>query len=66
MQATPDVFLGWTRNPVNGRRFCVRRLKELRLANIVAMLEGALPHHAKLCGQHPGRPCAQLNLGVML
>jgi hypothetical protein len=26
MQAAADVFLGWTRNPVNRRYFYVRRL----------------------------------------
>jgi uncharacterized protein (DUF2252 family) len=50
MQATPDVFLGWTRNPVNGRCFYVRRLKDPRLANLGTLLEGALPYYAKLCG----------------
>ena len=28
MQAATDVFLGWTQNPVNGRYFYVRRLKD--------------------------------------
>jgi len=50
MQATPDVFLGWTRNPVNGHYFYVRRLKDPRLANLGALLEGTLPYYAKLCG----------------
>ena len=50
MQATPDVFLGWTRNPVDGRYFYVRRLKDPRLANLGTLLEGALPYYAKLCG----------------
>jgi len=34
MQAATDIFLGWTQNPVNGRYFYVRRLKDSRLANI--------------------------------
>ena len=50
MQATPDVFLGWTRNPVNGHYFYVRRLKDPRLANLGALLEETLPYYAKLCG----------------
>jgi uncharacterized protein (DUF2252 family) len=50
MQATPDIFLGWTRNPVNGRYFYVRRLKDPRLANLGALLEDALSYYAQLCG----------------
>ena len=51
MQAAADVFLGWTRSPVNGRYFYVRRLKDARLANISTMLEEALPFYAELCGR---------------
>ena len=51
MQAAADVFLGWTRNQVNGRYFYVRRLKDSRLANLGALLEEALPYYAKLCGR---------------
>ncbi len=59
MQATPDVFLGWTRNPVNGRHFYVRRLKDSRLANLGALLEEALPYYAKLCGRTLARAHAR-------
>jgi hypothetical protein len=59
MQAAADVFLGWTRNPVNGRYFYVRRLKDSRLANLGALLEEALPYYAKLCGHTLARAPAR-------
>ena len=66
MQATPDVFLGWTQNLVNGRYFYVRRLKDSRLANIGAILEEALPYYAKLCGRTLARAHARSGDAVML
>jgi uncharacterized protein (DUF2252 family) len=66
MQATPDVFLGWTRNPINGRYFYVRRLKDPRLANLGALLEEALPYYAKLCGHTLARAHARAGDAVML
>src|SRR5262249_506164 len=66
MQATPDVFLGWTRNPVNGRYFYVRRLKDPRLANLGTLLEEALPSYAKLCGHTLARAHARSGDAVML
>jgi uncharacterized protein (DUF2252 family) len=66
MQATPDVFLGWTRNPINGRYFYVRRLKDPRLANLGALLEAALPYYAKLCGHTLARAHARAGDAVML
>jgi uncharacterized protein (DUF2252 family) len=59
MQATPDVFLGWTRNAVNGHYFYVRRLKDPRLANLGALLEETLPYYAKLCGHTLARAHAR-------
>jgi hypothetical protein len=59
MQAAADVFLGWTRNQVNGRYFYVRRLKDSRLANLGALLEEALPYYAKLCGRTLARAHAR-------
>jgi uncharacterized protein (DUF2252 family) len=59
MQASTDVFLGWTRNPVNGRYFYVRRLKDSRLANLGALLEETLPYYAKLCGHTLARAHAR-------
>jgi uncharacterized protein (DUF2252 family) len=66
MQATPDVFLGWTESPVNGRHFYVRRLKDSRLADIGALLEEALPYYAKLCGRTLARAHARSGDAVML
>jgi uncharacterized protein (DUF2252 family) len=51
MQAATDIFLGWTRTPVNGRYFYVRRLKDSRLANIGTRLAAELPFYAALCGR---------------
>jgi len=66
MQATPDVFLGWTRNPVNGHYFYVRRLKDPRLANLGALLEETLPYYAKLCGHTLARAHARAGDAVTL
>jgi uncharacterized protein (DUF2252 family) len=66
MQAATDIFLGWTRNPVNGRHFYVRRLKDSRLANLGALLEEALPYYAKLCGHTLARAHARSGDAVTL
>src|SRR5215472_15891195 len=66
MQAAPDVFLGWTRNPVNGRYFYVRRLKDPRLANIGTRLEAELPFYAALCGRTLARAHARAGDAVAL
>jgi len=66
MQAATDVFLGWTRSPVNGRYFYVRRLKDGRLANISALLEEALSFYAKLCGRTLARAHARSGDAVAL
>src|SRR6516225_1247767 len=66
MQAAADVFLGWTQNPVNGRHFYVRRLKDARLANISAMLEEALPFYADLCGRTLARAHARAGDAMVL
>lgn len=50
MQATSDIFLGWTQKPIDGRYFYVRRLKDSQLADIGTQLEAALPFYATLCG----------------
>jgi uncharacterized protein (DUF2252 family) len=59
MQAATDVFLGWTPNPVNGRYFYVRRLKDPRLANIGTRLAAELPFYAALCGRTLARAHAR-------
>jgi uncharacterized protein (DUF2252 family) len=66
MQAATDVFLGWTHNPVNGRYFYVRRLKDSRLANIGARLEAELPFYAALCGRTLARAHARSGDAVAL
>jgi uncharacterized protein (DUF2252 family) len=66
MQATTDVFLGWTQSQVNGRYFYVRRLKDPRLANVGAILEEALPFYADLCGRTLARAHARAGDAVAL
>ena len=66
MQAATDVFLGWTRNPLNGRYFYVRRLKDSRLANIGTRLEAELPFYAALCGGTLARAHARAGDAVAL
>jgi uncharacterized protein (DUF2252 family) len=66
MQAAADVFVGWTRNQVNGRYFHVRRLKDSRLANLGALLEETLPYYAKLCGRTLARAHARAGDAVGL
>ena len=66
MQAATDIFLGWTRNPVNGRYFYVRRLKDSRLANIGTRLEAELPFYAALCGRTLARAHARSGDAVAL
>ncbi len=52
LQAQSDIFLGWTPQPVDGRDFYVRRLKDSRLAQIGTTLEAdQLPFAAALCGR---------------
>ena len=59
MQAATDVFLGWTRAPVDNRYFYIRRLKDSRLANVGAQLQAALPFYATLCGRTLARAHAR-------
>jgi len=66
MQATPDIFLGWTQNQVNGRYFYVRRLKDSRLADLGALMEEALPYYATLCGHTLARAHARAGDAVAL
>ncbi|HEY2538242.1 MAG TPA: DUF2252 domain-containing protein [Stellaceae bacterium] len=66
MQAATDIFLGWTTNPVNGRYFYVRRLKDSRLADIGTRLETELPFYAALCGRTLARAHARAGDAVAL
>src|SRR5262249_23314892 len=51
LHAATDVFLGWTEEPLDGRCFYVRRLKDHRLAELGSRLAAALPFYARLCGR---------------
>jgi uncharacterized protein (DUF2252 family) len=59
MQAATDVFLGWTRTPIDNRHFYVRRLKDSRLANVGTRLQATLPFYASLCGRTLARAHAR-------
>jgi uncharacterized protein (DUF2252 family) len=59
MQAATDIFLGWTRAPIDNRYFYIRRLKDSRLANIGTQLQAALPFYASLCGRTLARAHAR-------
>ncbi len=60
MQAATDTFLGWTTDPVSGRQFYVRHLKNKRLGTVSEMLESkALPQYATLCGRTLARAHAR-------
>ncbi|MBV9653579.1 MAG: DUF2252 domain-containing protein [Acetobacteraceae bacterium] len=59
MQAASDIFLGWTRAPVDGRSFYVRHLKDSRLAGIGTALDSHLPFYANLCGRTLARAHAR-------
>jgi hypothetical protein len=66
MQAATDMFLGWTREPIDGRHFYIRRLKDARLADIGTQLETALPFYASLCGRTLARAHARAGDPVMV
>src|SRR5271165_6590141 len=59
MQAATDVFLGWTRAPIDERYFYIRRLKDSKLADIGTQLQTALPFYASLCGRTLARAHAR-------
>jgi uncharacterized protein (DUF2252 family) len=66
MQAATDMFLGWTREPIDGRYFYIRRLKDSRLADIGTQLEAALPFYASLCGRTLARAHARVGDPAMV
>lgn len=52
MQASSDLFLGWTQDAASGRHFYVRHLKSRRLGSVAELIqEHALPAYAGLCGR---------------
>jgi uncharacterized protein (DUF2252 family) len=59
MQAASDIFLGRTREPIDGRYFYIRRLKDSRLADIGTQLQETLPFYASLCGRTLARAHAR-------
>jgi uncharacterized protein (DUF2252 family) len=66
LQAATDMFLGWTREPTDGRHFYIRRLKDSKLADIGARLEAALPFYASLCGRTLARAHARAGDAAMV
>jgi uncharacterized protein (DUF2252 family) len=66
MQAATDVFLGWTRTPIDKRYYYIRRLKDSRLADIGTQLEAALPFYASLCGRTLARAHARAGDAAMV
>jgi uncharacterized protein (DUF2252 family) len=66
MQAATDMFLGWTRKPIDGRHFYIRRLKDSRLADIGTRLEVSLPFYASLCGRTLARAHGRAGDPVLL
>ncbi len=59
LQATSDIFLGWTQPEADGRHFYVRVLKDSRLAAIGTTMESALGFYADLCGRTLARAHAR-------
>jgi len=67
LQAQSDIFLGWTKKPIDGRFFYVRKLKDSRLANVGAALEAdMLPFAAGLCGRTLARAHGRAGDAAML
>jgi hypothetical protein len=66
LQAAADIFLGWTQEPLGGRYFYVRRLKDHQLADIGTRLEAALPVYARVCGRTLARAHARAGDAVTL
>ncbi len=67
LQAQSDIFLGWTKKPVDGRFFYMRKLKDSRLANVGAALEAdMLPFAAGLCGRTLARAHGRAGDAAML
>ena len=53
MQASSDIFLGWSQDEASGRHFYVRELKNRRLGAISELIEeNALVNYAHLCGRY--------------
>ncbi len=60
MQAATDIFLGYTQDPVSGREFYVRTLKNRRLGGISELSASKdLVDYAQLCGRTLARAHAR-------
>ena len=60
MQASSDIFLGWTEDEASNRQFYVRQLKNRRLGSISELVEEqALASYARLCGRTLARAHAR-------
>src|SRR5262245_56208869 len=60
MQASSDIFLGWSQDDASGRHFYVRELKNRRLGAISELVEeNALVNYAHLCGRTLARAHAR-------
>ena len=60
MQASSDIFLGWSQDAASGRHFYVRELKNRRLGAISELIEeNALVNYAHLCGRTLARAHAR-------
>ena len=67
IQATPDIFLGWTDDHGDDRHCYVRQLKDPRVAMVGSTLaDGALPYYAVLCGQVLARAHARSGDAAMI
>jgi Uncharacterized protein conserved in bacteria (DUF2252) len=52
LQATDDIFLGWTEDVASGRSFYVRQVRNRRLGSISEPIEEtAFEEYARLCGK---------------
>ena len=60
MQASSDIFLGWSQDEASGRHFYVRELKNRRLGAISELVEeNALVNYAHSCGRTLARAHAR-------
>jgi uncharacterized protein (DUF2252 family) len=51
MQATSDIYLGWTQGEQNGRQYYWRQLRDMKgSANVEAMAPMVLTFYARTCG----------------
>lgn len=67
IQATPDIFLGWTSDHGDDRHCYVRQLKDPRMAMLAStMADDALPYYAVLCGEVLARAHSRSGDGAMI